>query len=181
MKTCTLCKIEKPFEAFCKATGYRIGLNSRCKECIKAYKSAWNAANSDRLKLRKREKYLANAEEHKLKCREWHELNPGKMREYKEKWRNTNPAKVSASNARWRGSRLKATPLWADHHKIALIYEEAQFCTEFFGIPFHVDHIIPLRSKLVCGLHWEANLRVMLGEENVKKSNRRWPDGPMFN
>ena len=36
MKTCTKCKIEKPFEAFYKKKSSNDGFNSECKECFNA-------------------------------------------------------------------------------------------------------------------------------------------------
>jgi len=36
---------------------------------------------------------------------------------------------------------------------------------------WHIDHIIPLASDLVCGLHCEFNLRMMSARENLTKSN----------
>lgn len=39
----------------------------------------------------------------------------------------------------------------------------------------HVDHIVPLQSNWVCGLHCEANLRVIPGAENESKRNFWWP------
>ncbi len=41
-----------------------------------------------------------------------------------------------------------------------------------------VDHIVPLQNPLVCGLHCEANLRIILGADNFAKCNRWWPDMP---
>jgi hypothetical protein len=41
-----------------------------------------------------------------------------------------------------------------------------------------VDHIIPLKSDFVCGLHCHTNLRVITAEENKAKNNRYWPDMP---
>ena len=40
------------------------------------------------------------------------------------------------------------------------------------GEEWHVDHQIPLQGKLVSGLHVYANLTVIRGSENVKKSNK---------
>lgn len=69
-------------------------------------------------------------------------------------------------------------PAWANRALITDIYELARIYTEALGRPFHVDHTVPLRSKLVCGLHTEANLQILPGAENIAKGNRRWPDMP---
>lgn len=88
------------------------------------------------------------------------------------------PARLSAKNSRRRALRLMATPSWADLAAILEIYEECQRMNAATGIVHHVDHIVPLISMHVCGLHCEANLRVITGFENMSKHNRRWPDMP---
>jgi 5-methylcytosine-specific restriction endonuclease McrA len=56
------------------------------------------------------------------------------------------------------------TPIWADLDKIYEFY---------FNCPigYQVDHIIPLKGKLVSGLHVLNNLQYLTIEENLKKNN----------
>lgn len=86
---------------------------------------------------------------------------------------------INAAKAMRRINRKRsATPAWACHDAILALYREAAECTKRTGIPHHVDHIVPLQSKLVCGLHVACNLRVLTRAANQEKSNRWWPDMP---
>lgn len=88
--------------------------------------------------------------------------------------------KVAASlhSTRRRLLVSSAQPKWADTSRIFEIYRFRDTLSEITGIEHHVDHIVPLTSKLVCGLHNEFNLQVLPGVENLKKHNRHWPDMP---
>jgi len=70
----------------------------------------------------------------------------------------------------------QATPYWADSRKIRDVYAAAENMRQLTGSEYHVDHIVPLTSKLVCGLHNEFNLRVLPAIDNLKKHNKHWPD-----
>jgi hypothetical protein len=71
------------------------------------------------------------------------------------------------------GLNLKSfiTPAWANKEAIKDIYNEAKKLTLETGIRYQVDHIIPVRHPLVCGLHVENNLRVLPADDNNQKSN----------
>lgn len=60
---------------------------------------------------------------------------------------------------------------WRNLDKINAFYKEAKRLTEETGIPHEVDHIVPVHSRHVCGLHNEFNLRVIPGTQNRRKGN----------
>ena len=64
---------------------------------------------------------------------------------------------------------MSRVPLWADLSAIRKIYESAQ------KQGLTVDHIIPLRGELVCGLHVENNLQLLDRDDNIAKGNKYVP------
>lgn len=66
----------------------------------------------------------------------------------------------------------RATPSWCDLSEVAKIYAQARALTKQTGIQHHVDHIVPLRGRTVCGLHVPANLRVITAKKNWQKHAR---------
>ena len=91
------------------------------------------------------------------------------------KWVDENPGKFLA-NVKRRIPALKLRiPQWlTDEHwsQIDAHYSEARRLTKETGIIHHVDHIYPLRGKIVSGLHVPWNLQVITRKENLHKANR---------
>jgi hypothetical protein len=149
------------------------------KESIRAGISAWQKLNRDKCRAytaKNREKVgkeIANE-----KARIYREANREKTRLAALKWQKENRARATAAQNLRHASKLQATPKWADQEKILAFYEEAERLSEIYFRHYHVDHVVPLRSKIVCGLHWEGNLRVIPADENRSKGNRHWPDMP---
>ena len=104
--------------------------------------------------------------------------NPESTRASKAKYRKLNPDKINASTAKRHATKLQSIPAWSDPAKIEEFYYTAKMLGMHTGDPYHVDHIVPLRSPIVCGLHWEGNLQIMEGVDNLRKGNRHWPDMP---
>lgn len=63
-------------------------------------------------------------------------------------------------------------PVWQSTKCIKDYYVKA---TE---LGMEVDHIVPITSDLVCGLHCIDNFQMLTREENASKGNRYWPDMP---
>jgi len=63
-------------------------------------------------------------------------------------------------------------PRWANQFFIDEIYDHRFRLEKALGVPMEVDHIVPLVSETVCGLHWEGNLRIIPRTSNRSKGNR---------
>jgi 5-methylcytosine-specific restriction endonuclease McrA len=75
--------------------------------------------------------------------------------------------------------KRQATPTWANSEAIKAVYLEALRLTERTGVKHDVDHIVPLNSPIVCGLHVEANLQILTSTANKKKRNHLMPLPPI--
>lgn len=130
-----------------------------------------NARNAARRRARDPQKFRAEA-------MEWSRKNPEAARQKAARWRRRNPHTVNSHTALRRTRKLCALPKWANAKAIRSIYQEAIRRSKDEGVSYHVDHSVPLKNKLVCGLHCEANLQVLPAIENLRKRNIRWPDMP---
>lgn len=70
-----------------------------------------------------------------------------------------------SKNAKYRAKRKKALPCWADLTAIKEFYLN---CPE----GMEVDHIYPIVSDEVCGLHTLENLQYLTKYDNASKGNR---------
>lgn len=189
LKTCSKCRVSFPLDMFGTDRSRPDGKYPACKPCraaginqplaaknraawaknnpakMNAYSAAWKLKNPGHVKARMARYFQRDAARQVQKNIAWAKANPERVRRYQRKWLAQNMASVLAKNSRRRAVSRAATPKWADREQIIRIYET---CPP----GFHVDHIIPLRGKGVCGLHVQDNLRHLPAHENHVKGAR---------
>ena len=124
-----------------------------------AYQKQWREKNPDIVHQRHVKRYVTQKESELARAKQWREDNPHKQRQY---------------TIEYTAQKLKATPKWheKEKHLIDTVYKKAH------ELGLEVDHVVPLRSKKVCGLHTWANLQLLDKTLNIKKRNRYWVDMP---
>lgn len=97
------------------------------------------------------------------------ELRKQRVAEYVRR-RYPEAAREGAERRRIR--LMRATPLWVDLAALEAIYTARDTIAAATGQKYHVDHIVPLAGRDVCGLHVPWNLAVIAARDNVAKSIR---------
>ncbi len=191
-KICKRCGAEKAETDFRRHSGCHGGRLSVCRACDGGernrkkrarhkvrlesdpeYKAAEYAKKRQRDKRRMARLKTEDPDAYRAQMRKRRgKRDPQKEAERRRRRYEANPGLKRAERKRYEAAQLRATPVWADHDKIKQIYKTASV------FDYEVDHIVPLRSPIVCGLHVEHNLQLLDGRENARKGNRYWPDMP---
>jgi hypothetical protein len=152
-----------------------------CVECLKV---EWQQAADKRAGYFKQYNQREDVKDNK---HEWYQKNRERviataqtrpaeqLREYRNAWKENNKVQIRADTKARRRKHRQATPRWltrVQKSQIRQIYQIAITMSQTTGEQYVVDHIVPLRSDEVCGLHVPWNLRVITQEENLKKSNK---------
>lgn len=178
MKKCTKCRGIKPLDEFYhkslqkKSRAKFIGPEHvgdsfpKCIDCTREYNRA--KAKEHTLKRSKsREKYN----------KAWSENPIGLSLKREAAYTQPDPHLTSIRHI----LKKSATPPWlTEQHlqDIRDVYTHAKECGLLTGDSYHVDHIVPIKGKTVCGLHVPWNLQVLPAEVNISKKNtyNDWQD-----
>lgn len=177
VKVCCTCKVEKPVSDFSKLSSNKDGLQYRCKTCHAEARRKSFEANKEKQRTYFRQKASEFRARHKddpdyrerltEERRRW--SHSDRRRELNKQWKKQNKGKVNADSAKRRAAKLQAVPKWFESADVKEMYEKRPE-------GYHVDHIYPLISNWVCGLHCMDNLQYLPEKENLSKSNRRVQD-----
>jgi hypothetical protein len=170
--------------------------NKTCCQCIlerqqtqeyKAQQAAYCQANAEKIAEYRRanteqraaydaERYRTHTERYAAQSAAYRLANAEKIAAYSAAYnaayRKANPHLINALTAKRRATKLQQTPSWVDFEAIKAIYRQCAERTRLTGEQNHVDHIYPLISDDVCGLHVAANLQIITASENSRKNNR---------
>lgn len=192
MKVCSICKTEKPLSEFYARSDYPEKRHSHCKLCAKTHHGPkYRANHKTDIKAWHAQHYIEKQDEIKARNSAWQKANlessrarvarhrakdvekaRRKTRESARRWYAKHKPKSVANGKRYVLLKQKRMPSWANQQYIADMYMLAALVSEATGIKYHVDHIVPLRGKKVCGLHVEHNLQVIPASENLQKGER---------
>lgn len=159
MKTCTCCKESKQESEYYKDERNKSGLQARCKPCMKQATALWKSKNTGRIQ-QYTEEYRAKTKEHRaLVKKAYYEKNKEKALAY------VRNRELLKRNQKIIIDDFDTFVLEEAYHLSALRYD-------ITGLKWHVDHIVPLQGKQVCGLHKAINFQVIPAELNRKKYNK---------
>lgn len=199
-KICNVCEVEKPISEFYVRKGHvqkyclackRERSRSHYRANKQSYKNRavqWANDNRERRReivrdhdARNRENIRAYHEGRKEEVnavrRQAYAESPEAGRQASNDWYHANKHRLDVRAARVEACAVRrrkldqATPCWANKAAMLAVYEQAQLLNDETGIEHHVDHIYPINSDEVCGLHCEDNLQILTATENVRKSN----------
>jgi hypothetical protein len=151
----------------CKAVYYRTH-----KEQVLASISQWQKDNKAKVNAATQKWRDEKSDDARACVQLYYQNNTEKKLANNKQWRQDNPDVIRLYNTKRRSQLVIATPIWSDLITIAKVYKQTTIIQEQTGEKYHVDHIIPLNHKLVCGLHVPDNLQIIKGELNMKKGNR---------
>lgn len=155
MRTCKTCLIEKPLDA----ENWPI---RSLPSGNQSFRPVCKACTNDALREKARER-----------MRKGRGKDGGSSsRKAVKKWKTANKPMVRGmrEGAIHQRVPLQQRPRWAGRPEMQALYRTARMLRDM-GQDAEVDHIIPLKGELVCGLHVLNNLRLCPRAENTAKGS----------
>ena len=177
VKQCTKCAEVKGLSEFSPDRRKKDGRQARCKACNNLAKIV-RYAKSPEVRLAKKlydVRYVnKNRARKNQSVNAWNAANRDRARAKSNKWKSENRHKVASYTRKRQAAKLKRTPAWLTPDQLGQIEQLYWLAADLkcvSGQVYHVDHIIPLQGKDICGLHVPWNLQVLPSDVNERKLN----------
>jgi hypothetical protein len=106
----------------------------------------------------------------------WYEANTPNQLFKSKLYRDNHQYQYLSYVAKRRAVQIQAIPIWYEKNLVDNIYKKAKYWSKILNCELQVDHIIPLNSKTVCGLHCWHNLQLLHKPLNGNKNNKYQKD-----
>jgi hypothetical protein len=128
MKTCTLCKTEKPLTEYPPRKSTKDGLHFWCRPCFTAKKSEdyqrnrekrlaqmaeYRAANPEKVSAAKKAAYAKKPEHYSAKHKERYAERPDFFRQKTKEWKAVNSERRAKTESEYRKRRYRQDPIYA--------------------------------------------------------------------
>lgn len=160
VKACTKCRRFKRHGEFHRNQQKKDRRASNCKQCDQQRCSDYRQKNRHVW----RRHYQSNIQAYKDRAK---------------KRRADLPEEKIVYEQNRRAAKKQALPSWAKSKAMQAefksIAQHRQWLDDNTNRSHHIDHVVPLQSDFVCGLHVPWNLMVLSSEDNVSKNAYWWP------
>lgn len=135
-----------------------------CKECRRAYRRKWHEDNKEHANKMSKEYFYRNQAKREAQIQVWRDNNRERINAKSAEWARRNKVrKNQISIARNRTLR---------HRALGYLTQTLDKIVQLRTAGYEVDHIIPVKGKLVSGLHVPWNLQGVSITVNRRKLNK---------
>jgi len=149
---------------------------NRCVACKNEANLRYKAKNREVLSQKERKRYHEKKEEICAYWRHKNALNPEKNRARTRKWREENKDRYRDQQRYHQAIRSRSVKQASMGHRFSkemkAISAKCRAITKRTGEMHHVDHIVPIKGRNVCGLHVPWNTQIIPAYENLTKFNK---------
>ena len=160
--------------SYCRTCHNKASYRTRDKSLKSAQQKAWRDKNKSKISTYKA-KYISKNRDRVLTQDKEYRARPevkASRRKYERRYYQANRSKMIAISCAYDSRVRTSRPKWQEQAEINSYYKSAK------SKAMEVDHIVPIKSDLVCGLHCIDNFQLLTRSENASKGNRYWPDMP---